>query len=808
MPLHARHGTSASVGSRSPSVTFSDYVPVLGDYVYFFVTSNTVEAITTPATWTNVLGGNTTVDSDAHTACAVYRPVTAGEVSGVTTTYTATNLFNNSVGGRVNACVIRDADTVTLIDAAGTASNAASTTSHSVAGLSGASLSTGSMVLGGVASGPSNSYTHIDGWELIARNPSSSTTGVWLGAKHGYTTAGVNVSAATITASSSDEYASITVAVIPADIPSLPDLDFVTIDSSGDLMVDGDRYRFAGTNCGSTNFQLSENVNSGTSNYGGIIVGSVHNPSHFQLEETIASAVAMNTTVIRTFGFLCIDKTLSLSPSLGVVDNFDSLDYAMWLCRLNGIRVVAPLVDNYAFFMGGRNGWCTRSGVSASAANFYTNATVIANFKAHITAVLDHINVYTGIAYKDDPAIVMWETGNELDIGSGAWNDDYSAWTVDIAEHIKDTVEAQQLVADGKNSVYGDDDTPDLTVLESPYVDCFSSHPYRDVNGPEYYMAQAPIAASYGKAYFLGEGTWTDSSTSGVNEWKLPEMLSMTLGTDECDGYLFWETHAPLVNHGDGFALHYPGDDEDMQCRVQQLTDHAGLMADGFVAPITIRNAIGASLNSPHRSATFNSNYTPKANDYVILFGSSVSVRSLGAVSGWTNLLGGTTVLNSDAHTLAVVGRFVTALEEANGTLTYTASNLFDATTSGGTCGVVLRGVDPTNPVDAVGTLTDSTTAVTPHTLAGVTGVSDNSLVLSCICKDSTGTYETPLGYGFLASATANQALWLMSGNTPGDVAETDIEISSSDEYISVTVALRTTDVEAPPSSGDFFLFF
>lgn len=42
---------------------------------------------------------------------------------------------------------------------------------------------------------------------------------------------------------------------------------------------------------------------------------------------------------------------------------------------------------------------------------FYTDARVIDSFKQYIKALLNHVNRYTGIALKDDPAIMGWETG-------------------------------------------------------------------------------------------------------------------------------------------------------------------------------------------------------------------------------------------------------------------------------------------------------------------------------------------------------------------------------------------------------------
>jgi hypothetical protein len=45
---------------------------------------------------------------------------------------------------------------------------------------------------------------------------------------------------------------------------------------------------------------------------------------------------------------------------------------------------------------------------------FYTNPLVISDFEQYISVLLNHINSYNGIAYKNDPTILAWETGNEL----------------------------------------------------------------------------------------------------------------------------------------------------------------------------------------------------------------------------------------------------------------------------------------------------------------------------------------------------------------------------------------------------------
>ena len=45
---------------------------------------------------------------------------------------------------------------------------------------------------------------------------------------------------------------------------------------------------------------------------------------------------------------------------------------------------------------------------------FYYNSQVIEDFKAYIRVIMTHVNRYTGVALKDDPTILAWETGNEF----------------------------------------------------------------------------------------------------------------------------------------------------------------------------------------------------------------------------------------------------------------------------------------------------------------------------------------------------------------------------------------------------------
>jgi hypothetical protein len=115
------------------------------------------------------------------------------------------------------------------------------------------------------------------------------------------------------------------------------------------------------------------------------------------------------------------------------------------------------------------------------------------DFKATTRHVLTRKNAFTGVAYRDEPAIFGWETGNELD--------STPEWTRDIAAYIKELA-PHHLVIDGR-SLHG---VP-LTSLDDPNVDVITTHHYPFGDDHDF---TKPIRAAHAltkgkKPYFVGE---------------------------------------------------------------------------------------------------------------------------------------------------------------------------------------------------------------------------------------------------------------------------------------------------------------
>lgn len=215
-------GSADIATNRTTTVTFSSYTPAANDVVLLWTKNPTNGlVVTVPSGWATCdpAGGNTNVTSDSHTATAVYHLVTSGEASANTVTYAATNLWNAASNQAVAAIVLRGVDPTTPIDSSAAAFDSGnSVTPHVLPALTGANLSSNSMVVGCVAKDTNGTYTVAPtGWTIRATaNGGTTTTGAAILTRDTLTTAGVNVAATNVTPSAGDEYVSYTIAFTEA----------------------------------------------------------------------------------------------------------------------------------------------------------------------------------------------------------------------------------------------------------------------------------------------------------------------------------------------------------------------------------------------------------------------------------------------------------------------------------------------------------------------------------------------------------------------------------------------------------------
>jgi mannan endo-1,4-beta-mannosidase len=227
-------------------------------------------------------------------------------------------------------------------------------------------------------------------------------------------------------------------------------------------------------------------------------------PSDTQIANGLATAKAMGANTVRaiTLG-TSVGCPACIEPSLGVFNQnaFNVIDYAVAQAKADGMHLIIPLTDNWHYYMGGKHTFTDWLGLSDED-DFFTNAAAIAAFETYISAILNHVNPYTGLALKDDPTVLAWETGNELATANGTWND---AWTDIISTFIK-SIDPTHLVADG-HTLNG---APTAAQLSLPNVDLYSDHMYPP-NLAELTTDSEAVAAA-NKAYFIGEYDWHNTS--------------------------------------------------------------------------------------------------------------------------------------------------------------------------------------------------------------------------------------------------------------------------------------------------------
>lgn len=349
-----------------------------------------------------------------------------------------------------------------------------------------------------------------------------------------------------------------TAAANPALAPRAVSDAFVT--RQGDqLMLGGRGFRFSGPNI--YWLGIAENPS------------PVHYPSQFEVNDAFATATEMGATVVRaqTLG-MSVGCSLCIEPSLGTFNEtaLEHIDYAVAQAHTYGLRLIIPLVDDpgQCYYLGCGKTFTNWFGLPEG--DFYTNSSVISAFEQYVSHLLEHVNVYTGVALKDDPTILAWETGNEL---LDSWSGE-STWTSQIAAFLKQT-DSQHLVMDGTYGISSAN-------LGDPNIDIYSDHFYPMSDSR--LSADAAQVVNAGRPMVAGEYDWANHD-GGDTLASFRGTLAQTAGVAGDD---FWSLfpHSPnygYIQHGDGYTLHYPGDTADMRTRAQELRTHAYTMSN--VAP-------------------------------------------------------------------------------------------------------------------------------------------------------------------------------------------------------------------------------
>ncbi|HOW70991.1 MAG TPA: cellulase family glycosylhydrolase [Phycisphaerae bacterium] len=276
-------------------------------------------------------------------------------------------------------------------------------------------------------------------------------------------------------------------------------------------------------------------------------------PDAFEIEDALGSIAQLGGQVVRMYA-LSVKKPddpadiprYILGPGQFNEEAFVILDQVLAAASRHRVRVIIPFIDQWVWW-GGTGELAGFRGKKGD--DFFTDPQLIEDYKAIVTTVVNRRNTITGIRYRDDKAILAWETGNELKAPEN--------WTRIAAAHIK-SVDPNHLVIDGAG--YG---TLPQNSLKDPNVDFVQTHHYE----PDPRQVVQRIAANSDlarghKPYHVGEFGFLSTEAlrsiiDTVIERKITGALLWSLRCRSRDGGFYWH-HEPLG--GDFFkAYHWPG---------------------------------------------------------------------------------------------------------------------------------------------------------------------------------------------------------------------------------------------------------
>ncbi|CAN8269474.1 unnamed protein product [Cochlearia groenlandica] len=182
--------------------------------------------------------------------------------------------------------------------------------------------------------------------------------------------------------------------------------------------------------------------------------------TRFKITFALQNATNHGLTIARTWGFNDGGGYRALQTAPGSYDEltFQGLDFAITEAKRLGIKMIITFVNNYIEY-GGRKqyvAWAKSKGQNlTSEDDFYTNPLVKQFYKNHVKTMVNRVNTFTKIAYKDEPTIMAWELMNEPRCNGDPSGKTLMAWISEMARYVK-SLDSRHLLTTGLEGFYGD----------------------------------------------------------------------------------------------------------------------------------------------------------------------------------------------------------------------------------------------------------------------------------------------------------------------------------------------------------------
>lgn len=215
--------------------------------------------------------------------------------------------------------------------------------------------------------------------------------------------------------------------------------------------------------------------------------------SQTMVDNVFGDAKALGLNSLRTWGFCdgTYKEGVAFQTSPGVYDEsgFRNMDYVIYKASQENMKLIISFVNNWNDF-GGMDQyvtWLTGSTPTASQHDlFYTDPTIKGWYRNYVDQFLNRVNPYNGVAYKNDPAILIWELANEPRANTDSTGTVLNPWINEMAQYVK-SIDPNHLLSAGVEGWYGYKDTwgsntgvDFVTSQSSPYIDIATFHLFPD----------------------------------------------------------------------------------------------------------------------------------------------------------------------------------------------------------------------------------------------------------------------------------------------------------------------------------------
>lgn len=263
-------------------------------------------------------------------------------------------------------------------------------------------------------------------------------------------------------------------------------------------------------------------------------------------------------------------------------------------CFASIIHLIVSLLDNWDY-LGGVPQYLKWYGIADTPATrdaFFSDPRLKQAYKNWVAHLLNRVNSYTGVAYRDDPTILGWQLCNECQTAGNAPL--FTGWVAEMSSYIK-SIDSHHLVNSGdtglfsrggNDDAYGGDAGQDFdAILALPSIDFGNFHSY-----PEYFWdwaTGAPEPNSWATATFIPDhyavGALTGKpvvmdefgmTASGKGPWY--EEWTRKVEAVQGAGWAFWESTGRMANGA------YPVDTEGFEVHLGTTLSKAVLYLDDF----------------------------------------------------------------------------------------------------------------------------------------------------------------------------------------------------------------------------------